>query len=113
MTAITGERLTSGRPRRTAANLNVTAVNGWVHVKLGLLTIRIERPRFDRFLAEALPPDRPGAAAGDGQPVPGPVPCELCEGETYRLVIDGRTLGAECTSCRTWLPLLTATPGGP
>lgn len=109
MTSITGERLTSGHPRRGTARLGVTEVNGWVHVTLGLRTVRVTRGRFDRFMAEALP--RPETTAADGFR-DGTVPCELCENETFTLVISGRTVAAECTACRLRMPLLTAAPGG-
>jgi hypothetical protein len=57
------------------------------------------------------PAPEPEPVSGGSGSADGAVPCEMCEGTTYRLIIDGRTLSAECTSCHTWMPLLSATPG--
>jgi hypothetical protein len=64
--------------------------------------------------ADAAAPSQPGPLSGqDGSP-DGDVPCELCEGTTYRLVIaGGRRLLAVCTSCGTRMPLLSAERGQP
>ena len=64
MTSITAERLTpTGRtPRKTSAALGIDdgGGDGWVYIHLGMETVRVERHRFDRFLAQALPPPAGG-----------------------------------------------------